>query len=102
MIHFPPFNFEEPYLDIQQEWGGLFDTYHVDMVMSGHIHYYMRSKPMNNGKVVDSFKKGTVYTVSIGTHGNQFYQYMTLTDRTLKYITYNLDGEIVDELLITK
>lgn len=119
MFHFPPFNFEEPYLDIQQEWGGLFDTYHVDMVMSGHIHYYMRSKPMNNGKVVDSFKDGTVYTVSIGTHGNhdnigeepyaekrfkegQFYQYMTLTDKTLKYTTYNLDGEIVDELLIKK
>ncbi|RAJ14038.1 purple acid phosphatase family protein [Arenibacter echinorum] len=119
MFHFPPFNFEEPYLDIQQEWGGLFDTYHVDMVMSGHIHYYMRSKPMNNGKVVDSFKDGTVYAVSIGTNGNhddigeepyaekrfkdgQFYQYMTLTDKTLKYTTYNQDGEIVDELLIKK
>ena len=119
MFHFPPFNFEEPYLDIQQEWGGLFDTYHVDMVMSGHIHYYMRSKPINNGKVVDSFKDGTVYVVSIGTNGNhddigeepyaekrfkdgQFYQYMTLTDKTLKYTTYNQDGEIVDELLIKK
>jgi hypothetical protein len=119
MFHFPPFNFEEPYLDIQQEWGGLFDTYHVDMVMSGHIHYYMRSKPMNNGKVVDSFKDGTVYAVSIGTNGNhddigeepyaekrfkkgQFYQYVTLTDKTLKYTTYNQDGEIVDELLIKK
>ena len=119
MFHFPPYNFEEPYLDIQQEWGGLFDTYHVDMVMSGHIHYYMRSKPINNGKVVDSFKDGTVYAVSIGTNGNhddigeepyaekrfkdgQFYQFMTLTDKTLKYTTYNKVGEIVDELLIKK
>lgn len=119
MFHFPPYNFEEPYLDIQQEWGGLFDTYHVDMVMSGHIHYYMRSKPIKNGKVVDSFKDGTVYAVSIGTNGNhdnigeepyaekrfkdgQFYQYMTLTDKTLKYTTYNKVGEIVDEFLIKK
>jgi len=119
MFHFPPFNFEEPYLDIQQEWGGLFDTYHVDMVMSGHIHYYMRSKPMNNGRVVDSFKDGTVYAVSIGTNGNhddigeepyaekrfkdgQFYQYMTLTDKTLKYTTYNQTGDVVDEFLIEK
>ncbi|WP_419211303.1 fibronectin type III domain-containing protein [Maribacter sp. X9] len=119
MFHFPPYNFEEPYLDIQQEWGGLFDTYHVDMVMSGHIHYYMRSKPINNGTVVDSFADGTVYAVSIGTHGNhddigeepyaekrfkdgQFYQYMTLTDKTLKYTTYNKLGEMVDELLIKK
>ena len=119
MFHFPPYNFEEPYLDIQQEWGGLFDTYHVDMVMGGHIHYYMRSKPINNGKVVDTFKDGTVYAVSIGTNGNhedigeepyaekrfkegQFYQYMTLTDKTLKYTTYNKEGEIVDEFLINK
>jgi len=119
MFHFPPYNFEEPYLDIQQEWGGLFDTYHVDMVMGGHIHYYMRSKPINKGKVVDSFKDGTVYAVSIGTNGNhedigeesyaekrfkegQFYQYMTLTDKTLKYTTYNKEGDIVDEFLINK
>ena len=119
MFHFPPYNFEEPYLDIQQEWGGLFDTYHVDMVMGGHIHYYMRSKPIKNGKVVDTFKDGTVYAVSIGTNGNhedigeepyaekrfkegQFYQYMTLTDKTLKYTTYNKEGEIVDEFLINK
>lgn len=119
MLHFPPYNFEEPYLDIQQEWGGLFDTYHVDMVMSGHTHYYMRSKPINNGKVVDSFKDGTVYTISIGKNSDhndigeepyaekrfkkgQFYQHMTLTGNTLKYTTYNKTGEIVDSLLIKK
>jgi predicted phosphodiesterase len=119
MLHFPPFNFEEPYLDIQKAWGGIFDTYHVDMVMAGHIHYYMRSKPINNGKVVDSFNKGTVYAVSIGTNGNhddigeesyaetrykdgQFYQHMTLTDTFLKYTTYNQDGKIVDEFVIKK
>ena len=119
MFHFPPYNFEEPYLDIQNEWCGLFDTYHVDMVMSGHIHYYMRSKPINHGKVVKSFNEGTVYAVSIGTHGNhddigqepyaekrykdgQFYQHMEIKDRVLKYTTYNKEGNIVDELLIDK
>ncbi|AWV97065.1 purple acid phosphatase family protein [Arcticibacterium luteifluviistationis] len=119
MFHFPPYNFEEPYLDIQEEWGGIFDTYHVDMVMSGHIHYYMRTKPMNAGKVVNSFKEGTVYAVSIGTHGNhddigqepyavtrykdgQFYQHMEIKDKVLKYTTYNKEGKIVDELLIDK
>lgn len=119
MFHFPPYNFEEPYLDIQEEWGGIFDTYHVDMVMSGHIHYYMRTKPMNAGKVVNSFKEGTVYAVSIGTHGNhddigqepyavtrykdgQFYQHMDIKDKVLKYTTYNKEGKIVDELLIDK
>jgi hypothetical protein len=119
MFHFPPYNFEEPYLDIQQAWCGIFDTYHVDMVMSGHIHYYMRSKPINHGKVVDSFNQGTVYAVSIGTNGNhddigqepyaetrfkdgQFYQHMEIKDRVLKYTTYNKEGKIVDELLIDK
>jgi hypothetical protein len=58
MFHFPPYNFEEPYPDIQEAWVPLFDKYHVDMVMGGHIHYYMRSNPMFKGKVVDDFAKG--------------------------------------------
>jgi len=119
MFHFPPFNFAEPYFDIQEAWGGIFDKYHVDMVMSGHIHYYMRSKPMNNGKVVKSFKDGTVYAISIGTNGNhddigeepyaekrykdgQFYQYMAIDKNVLKYTTYNKEGKIVDEFTIKK
>lgn len=119
MFHFPPYNFEEPYFDIQEEWCGIFDTYHVDMVMGGHIHYYMRSKPMNNGKVVNSFKDGTVYVVSIGTTGNhddigeepyaekrfkdgQFYQYMEIDNNVLKYTTYNKEGNIVDDFSIVK
>src|SRR5690606_16031735 len=65
MFHFPPYNFEEPYPEIKQAWVPLFDKYHVDMVMGGHVHYYMRSKPMNAGKVVDNFNKGTVYAISI-------------------------------------
>ena len=119
MFHFPPYNFEEPYLDIQEEWCGIFDEYHVDMVMSGHIHYYMRSKPINNGKVVNSFKEGTVYTVSIGTTGNhdeigeepyaekrfkdgQFYQHIAIENNRLKYTVYNQENKIVDELSIEK
>lgn len=119
MFHFPPYNFEEPYPDIQQEWGVLFDKYHVDMVMSGHIHYYMRSKPMNQGQVVNSFKDGTVYTISIGKEGRhedigeepyaekrfkegQFYQHMAIKDSVLKYTTFNKEGEIVDEFEIKK
>ncbi len=119
MLHFPPYNFEEPYLDIQEEWGGIFDKYHVDMVMSGHIHYYMRSKPINNGKVVNSFKEGTVYTVSIGTNGNhddigeepyaakrykdgQFYQHLKIENNVLKYTSYNKEGDIADQFSIVK
>lgn len=119
IFHFPPYNFEEPYFDIQDEWCGIFDTYHVDMVMGGHIHYYMRSKPMNNGKVVSSFSEGTVYAVSIGTNANhddigeepyaeirhkdgQFYQHMDIDDNVLKYTSYDKEGNIADEFSIKK
>ncbi len=119
MFHFPPYNFEEPYYDIQEAWCGIFDTYHVDMVMGGHIHYYMRSKPINHGKVMKSFNEGTVYAVSIGTKGNhddigeesyaekrykagQFYQLMEIDKNNLKYTAYSKSGEVVDMFSITK
>ena len=119
MFHFPPYNFEEPYFNIQKEWVPLFDKYHVDMVMSGHIHYYMRSKPMNAGKVVDSYSKGTAYVISIGTTGNhrdigeepyaavrykdgQFYQYINIDGNVMRYTAYNPDGEVMDEFTVTK
>jgi predicted phosphodiesterase len=120
MFHFPPYNWEEPYLDLQQEWVPLFDKYHVDMVMSGHVHYYMRSLPMNAGKVVDDFSKGTVYAISIGIPSNpnpitvpepyavvqenksQYYQTVEIKGGKLKYVSYNVAGEIVDEFEIRK
>ena len=119
MFHFPPYNFEEPYLDIQQAWVPLFDKYHVDMVMGGHIHYYMRSKPMFNGKVVDSFNKGTVYAISISIpsrHDNMvaepyavkqydqgyFYQRMEIDGNVLKYTTVDSYGKVKDGFTINK
>ena len=53
VFHFPPYSWEEDYPEIRNKWCSLFDQYHVDMVMSGHVHYYMRSKPMNNEQVVN-------------------------------------------------
>ena len=119
MFHFPPYNFEEPYPDIQEAWCTIFDKHHVDLVMSGHIHYYMRSKPMKGGEVVHAFEDGTVYTVSIGTHGNhddigeepyaqvrykegQFYQFMEIDNNVLNYTAYNQNGQIKDRFSITK
>jgi hypothetical protein len=119
MFHFPPYNFEEPYLDIQQAWVPLFDKYHVDMVMGGHIHYYMRSQPMYGGKVVDSYKRGTVYAISISipsSHNNMteepyavkqyaegyFYQRMEIDGGILKYTTIDSQGKVRDEFVIHK
>jgi acid phosphatase type 7 len=119
MFHFPPYNFEEPYPDIQQAWGPLFDKYHVDMVMGGHIHYYMRSKPMKQGKVVKSMADGTVYTISISIPGGNdrvtpepyaviqdgteyFYQRMEIDGNAMKYQAVDSKGKVRDALTITK
>lgn len=119
MFHFPPYNFEEPYLDIQQAWVPLFDKYHVDMVMGGHIHYYMRSHPMNNGKVVSDVSKGTVYAISISIPSKHdkmttepyavtqyaegyFYQRMEIDGNVMKYTAVDSHGDVRDAFTIKK
>jgi hypothetical protein len=89
------------------------------MVMGGHIHYYMRSRPMCNGKVVDSFAKGTVYAISISIpnkHNSMiaepyavkqydegyFYQRMEIDGKVLKYTTVDSNGSVKDEFVIRK
>jgi len=119
MFHFPPFNWEEPYFDIQKAWIPIFDKYHVDMVMNGHIHYYMRSKPMKGGQVVSSYNNGTAYIISIGiptnnhkisdelyaaTHNTEghLYQYVTIKGKELEFKSINFENKIIDSFNIKK
>lgn len=119
MFHFPPYNFEEPYFDLQKAWVPLFDKYHVDMVMGGHIHYYMRSRPMNGGKVVDDYSKGTVYAISISIPSKHehigpepyavkqyaegyFYQRVEIGPNGMKYKAVDSDGVVRDQFSIKK
>lgn len=119
VFHFPPYNFEEPYPELQEKWVPLFDRYHVDMVMGGHVHYYMRSNPMKDGRVVSSSAEGTVYTISISIPWKHdviteepyavlqypegyFYQLMELDDHSLKYTSYDQHGKIRDQFSIEK
>jgi len=68
LFHFPPYSTDEDYPDIRQEWCTLFDRYHVDFVLSGHVHQLERSHPVRGGKVVSDPADGTIYlmTVSVG------------------------------------
>ncbi|WP_109673405.1 purple acid phosphatase family protein [Dyadobacter jejuensis] len=119
MFHFPPYNLEEPYDDIREKWCSLFDKYHVDMVMSGHMHYYLRTKPMYNNQEVSDPSKGTIYLMSIGLPDHQeewpeeeyaevrypdgpFYQHMQVKGNTLVYGSLDPEGKIKDELIIKK
>jgi hypothetical protein len=119
MFHFPPYNWEEPYLNIQKAWVPLFDKYHVDMVFGGHIHYYMRSKPMKAGQVVDSYNDGTAYVISVGipsrnqeitdepyaavrNQEGQLYQYVKIDGNQLSMTTVNAQNKVIDSFKISK
>ncbi len=119
MFHFPPFNYEEDYPEIRRKWGVWFDKYHVDMVMSGHTHYYLRSKPINNDQIVDDVSKGTIYTISVGIPGNHenmppedyaevrdgkgwLYQHMEIDGNKLIYKSLDIEGNVIDEFVIVK
>lgn len=119
MFHFPPYNWEEPYFNIQKAWVPLFDKYHVDMVFGGHIHYYMRSNPMKDGKVVKSYNDGTAYIISVGipAHAREMpeepyaavrnnegplFQNVKINGKVLTYVSVNSDNKVVDSFNITK
>ena len=119
MFHFAPYNWEEPYPDIQAAWIPIFDKYHVDMVMNGHIHYYMRSMPMKGGKVVDSYKEGTAYVESVGIptkpekrpeepyavvrdFNGGIYQYVKIEGNKLSFKAVNSDNKVIDSFSIKK
>ena len=106
--------------DVRNVWGPLFDKYHVDMVLQGHDHAYLRTFPMNAGKRVGTAAEGTYYVVSVS--GTKFYEqvehdyaevaishvmtYQTIDiasdpDR-LTYRAYDIDGNMRDEMVIEK
>ena len=65
VLHFPPYFPEDADPAIREEWVPLFDQYHVDFVLSGHVHNYMRSYPLRAGSPVDSPGNGTIYMLTI-------------------------------------
>jgi acid phosphatase type 7 len=105
---------------IREHWIPIFDKYHVDLALQGHDHAYLRTHPMKAEKRVASPKEGTVYIVSVS--GTKMYDqadreytefgmtqvatYQTLDiqisgDR-LVYRSYDIDGNLRDELVIQK
>ncbi|MCB9218354.1 MAG: metallophosphoesterase family protein [Ignavibacteriales bacterium] len=119
MLHFPPYSYEEDYSLIRKEWGSLFDKYHVDIVFSGHVHYYMRSKPMYNEKPVKSPNDGTIYLISIAVpnrhrempekefvevrfDGDYLYQHISVSDNKLEFKAINQNGILKDNFTIEK
>ena len=58
------------YPTLAEDWVPVFDRHHVDLVLQGHDHAYLRTYPMRAGRRVDSPGQGTVYVVSVS--GDKF------------------------------
>jgi len=105
---------------LREQWGPIFDKYHVDLALQGHDHAYLRTYPMKGEKRAKNSKEGTIYIVSVsGTkhytqdprHYTEFgmtnvstYQVLDIQisgDR-LVYRAYDQDGKLRDEFVIEK
>lgn len=65
IFHFPLYLAGEDYPDMKAQWASLFDRYHVDLVLTGHVHNHIRSYPLRGGKRAASPAEGTVYITSV-------------------------------------
>ena len=60
----------------ERQWVPLFDKYGVDLVLTGHDHSYLRSKPLRAGKAVQAGESGTIHIVA--NAGEKFYPFEPL------------------------
>jgi hypothetical protein len=105
---------------VRTEWVPLFDKYHVDLVLQGHDHAYLRTHPLKDSRRVASPKEGTVYVVSVS--GTKMYEQaerdytavgltkvatyqvldVQISGDRLVYRAYDQDGVMRDQLVIEK
>lgn len=106
--------------ELRAAWTPLFDKYHVDFVLQGHDHAYLRTYPLKGNQRVASPKEGTVYVIAVsGTKmypqpGHDYtevgmtnvstYQVLDLqiSGNRLVYRAHDIDGRLRDELVVEK
>ena len=120
VFHFPPYAPAMEYPEIIRDWCSLFDKYHVDFVLSGHVHHYTRTHPIKDGKRVGSPAEGTIYLVTVSVPnrsgpmqtpdytavaerpGAPLYQVFTINGNRLVTRSCDVDGNVRDELVVEK
>ncbi len=122
MFHQPAYSSggNQENVELRAAWTPLFDKYHVDMVLQGHDHAYLRTYPLRAGQRMPGPKEGTVYVISVsGTKGyaqgkhdyTEFGMTNVLTFQVLaiqtnpnrlQYRAYDSDARLRDELVIDK
>ena len=98
----------------------LFDSYHVDLVLTGHDHTYGRTWKLVNGVRVDDNQPGTIYAVSVSgpkayplttPYKNlmakfgekvQLFQEIFVNGGTLEYKAIAADGSVYDSFILKK
>lgn len=105
---------------LREYWVPVFDKHHVDLVLQGHDHAYLRTRPMRGNAPASSPEEGTVYVVSVA--GDKFcdqpprdyievgftktstYQTIEIDDvaNRLTYRAWTDEGQVADRLELTK
>jgi len=126
MFHHPAYSSDptQDHAALRSAWVPIFDRYHVDLVLQGHEHAYLRTYPLRAGRRVARAADGTIYLISVS--GSKMYEQAqrpytevgftnTATFSTidlvpaatggggwLAYRAYDSWGRVRDEFAITK
>jgi 3',5'-cyclic AMP phosphodiesterase CpdA len=105
---------------LREHWAPILDKHHVDMVLQGHDHAYLRTYPMRGDRPASGPDQGTIYVVSVSgdkfcdqvpRHYTEFGLTQTSTYQTIEidnvrnrltYRAWNDAGEVIDRVIITK
>jgi hypothetical protein len=106
--------------NLREIWVPVFDLHHVDLVLQGHDHAYLRTHPLRGHRRVDNPAAGTTYVVAVsgdkfvdqahrdyiavGYTGLATYQTIEIKAqmRQMTYRAYSEAGKIVDEVVVEK
>lgn len=126
MFHHPPYNQKERerrQANVAKHWTPLFDAYRVDLVLNGHEHIYMRTKKIQNDKVVRDDEDGVTYVIAtvskrlnrqeeseyamkqvdnIGTYQLVAVEYDRAGKASLHYKAYDFQHRLIDEFILNK
>jgi hypothetical protein len=97
-------------------WGPLFERYHVNFDLAGHVHNYESSEPMRGGEVTDDAHGTRFFTFGgagaplyrfhapqpwvHGTESTHGYAVMNISATHVTWIAHRLDGSVIETVEI--
>jgi hypothetical protein len=125
MFHLPVYNTKKGRnnADAQKYYVPLFDQYQVDLVLTGHDHSYLRTKPLRDGKPVRDGEFGTTYIIANACDKYYDHEPLAFAERqfantatyqlvalgrdpdgrpTLRYSAHDAGGTVLDEFRTVK